>query len=70
LEGEVIFAAEGSDKDLPDVLLVKHWVSLLAEGSQISRQAVLHEVIARLLRMANEHMFQPDPFGSPRRSRL
>ncbi|MFZ4683636.1 MAG: helix-turn-helix transcriptional regulator [Terrimicrobiaceae bacterium] len=56
LEGEVILAAEGSDKDLPDVLLVKHWVSLLAEGSQISRQAVLHEVIARLLRMANEQV--------------
>jgi AraC-like DNA-binding protein len=56
LEGEVIFAAEGSDKDLPDVLLVKHWVALLAEGSPISRQAVLHEVIARLLRMANEQV--------------
>ncbi|MFZ4682359.1 MAG: helix-turn-helix domain-containing protein [Terrimicrobiaceae bacterium] len=62
LEGEVIFTAEGSDKDLPDVLLVKHWVSLLAEGSQISRQAVLHEVIARLLRMANE----PVPSGPVR----
>ena len=59
LEGEVIIAAEGSDKYLPDVQLVKHWIALLAEGSQISRQAVVHEVIARLLRMSNE----PVPAG-------
>jgi AraC-like DNA-binding protein len=54
LEGEVIFAAEGSDQHLPDLMLVKHWVAQLAEGGQIGRQVVLHEVVARLLRMANE----------------
>jgi AraC-like DNA-binding protein len=54
LEGEVLIAAEGADQHLPDVLLVKHWVAQLAEGGQIGRQVVLHEVIARLLRLANE----------------
>jgi transcriptional regulator GlxA family with amidase domain len=35
-------------------MLVKHWVAQLAEGGKIGRQVVLHEVVARLLRMANE----------------
>lgn len=54
LEGEVFIAAEGADQYLPDVLLVKHWVAQLAEEAQLGRQVVLHEVIARLLRMSAE----------------
>jgi AraC-like DNA-binding protein len=54
LEGEVFIAAEGADQYLPDVLLVKHWVAQLADEAQLGRQVVLHEVIARLLRMSAE----------------
>ena len=54
LEGEVFIAAEGADQYLPDVLLVKHWVAQLAEEAQLGRQVVVHEVIARLLRMSAE----------------
>lgn len=55
LMGEVIYAAPGSDETLPDLVLMKHWVHLLSSHSVLSRQIVLHEVIARLLRLASEH---------------
>ena len=59
LAGNVIYATEGADSHLPDLLLMKHWVRLLADGSQLGRQVALHEVIARLLRLGAEYTLPP-----------
>lgn len=54
LEGKVIFASPGSDSDLPDLILIKHWVALLTQDTHLGRRIVLLEVMARLLRLAAE----------------
>jgi AraC-like DNA-binding protein len=64
LEGEVIYAAPQSEAQVPDILLLKHWVMMLANHGAMGRQIVLHEVIARLLRMAAERASGDSEAGS------
>lgn len=64
LEGEIVCAAPGSDALLPDVSLMKHWMQLLSEHGTTGRQIVLHEVIARLLRLATDRTSNDDGGGA------
>jgi len=54
LNGEVIFTAAGAEDDISDIALIKHWVGLLAQKTDVGRRVVLLEVTARLLRLASE----------------
>jgi AraC-like DNA-binding protein len=54
LNGEVIISTAESDNDISDLVLIKHWVKMLANESQVSRRVVLLEVTARLLRLASQ----------------
>lgn len=54
LSGAVILARENRNPLLSDLALMKHWVTLLSEDTDLCRRIVLLEITARILRLIAE----------------
>jgi AraC-like DNA-binding protein len=56
LNGKVIIAPQSRDSIIPDLLLMKHWLTLLRKDTLETRRIVLLEITARLMRLDADAM--------------
>ena len=54
LNGKVIIAPQSRDSIIPDLLLMKHWLTLLRKDTLETRRIVLLEITAQLMRLDSE----------------